>query len=221
MLINEVELPWTKELNCLVGLIKHTEIAASCGLLWLPLALPICNQHCNSIWFGGQILSFLHTVGFLNPFEWAVRLPDWDLLHEPECMASREQALSIQKWLLLRGDSRSATIYSFYTARVLKKNIVILQIIWAIISPFSVPFVFDAVVFRSNGRDAAWIEIVPERRATDGDSVFGAITSGLPEPGCLDREPLCSKQLLHQPLTGLLLCDEHHRILYITRCTLC
>lgn len=79
----------------------------------------------------------------------------------------------------------------------------------------------DAVVcFGPNGRDAARIEIVPERQPAGGRRVFGAVTSGLPEPGGLSPDRLCSKQLLHQPVTGLLVCDEHRRLLYITPGTL-
>lgn len=163
------------------------------------------------IW-GGQKLSFLHTVGFLNPFEWAVRLADWDLLHEPGCMDGREQALSIQTWLLLRGDSRSTTIYNFCIPHAHQKNIVIMQITRVIISPFSVLLCVGCCgvsVQRercSAAFDCSW------KTACRWSRCLWSWTSRLYFP--------TRASLLHTAAApGPLVCEVHHCILYVTQCS--
>lgn len=139
MLINEVELPWTKELNCLVGLIKPTEIAASSGLF--VCRLTTCTQHCNSIWFWGKTLIYPHSWLFKSYWNSSppASVPAW---------WRTDSSLN----LTFTDCCRSTTVWNFYTALALE-NIVIMQMIGAIIRTFNISLCCSSVLHSNGKRD--------------------------------------------------------------------
>lgn len=92
------------------------------------------------IW--GAKLSFLHTVGFLNPIEWAVCEAGWlgplAWAWLPGCLASRKGSLHLN---MTSTEERQLVHYNlqFLYCPCFRKNIVIMQMIGAIIRPFTVP----------------------------------------------------------------------------------